>query len=353
MKSPRDPSRWRDRDADADLLEARAAVLADAASEVAPLAPPALSRIRQAVRARRSDRRGFELRGFSARARIAFGVGLFLFCATTVGGASVLWRKVVVPLWRAPAPVSAPSAPKARHRTARVGSRAPAGAPQPADDQTPVEPEALAAPEVAAPGVPAPPAALAPPAVDRDRPRPTPRPGPALVPAPPPRVTEARLLAEALTALRQQHDPRAALAALDRYAQAFPHGVLETEAFRTRVEAVIRLDDLKTALALLDGKRAGTDALGTDLLLTRAELRAAVDRFREALGDFDRVLDSAAAHAAGAEERALYGRAVCLGRLAENARARAELLAYQRRFPNGRFAAEVQRLLAGAPAASP
>jgi hypothetical protein len=164
------------------------------------------------------------------------------------------------------------------------------------------------------------------------------------------KATEARLVAEALSELRQGNDPRAALSTLDRYAREFPHGVLETEALRTRVEAVIRLDDRKTALALLEGKPALSDGLGADLLLTRAELRAAAGRFREALDDFTTVVDGVAGPlVAGGDERALYGRAVCLGRLSQDERARADLLAYQRRFPSGRFAVEVRRLLAAPP----
>ncbi len=163
------------------------------------------------------------------------------------------------------------------------------------------------------------------------------------------------MVAEALSQLRQQGDPRAALLTLDAHDRAFPHGVLETEALRTRLEAVIRLDDRKTALALLDAIPGLSDAPGSDLLLTRAELRAAAGRFREALADFTLILDGEkGSRTSAASERALYGRAVCLGRLAEDDRARADLLAYERQFPNGRFAAEVRRLLSEpAPAARP
>ena len=160
------------------------------------------------------------------------------------------------------------------------------------------------------------------------------------------------MVAEALSQLRQQGDPRAALVTLDAYGRAFPHGVLETEAVRTRLEAVIRLDDRKAALALLDAMPGLSDEPGTDLLLTRAELRAAAGRFREALADFSQVVEGEGG-APAASERALYGRAVCLGRLAEEDRARADLLAYERRFPSGRFATEVRRLLSEpAPAAA-
>ena len=68
--------------------------------------------------------------------------------------------------------------------------------------------------------------------------------------------------------------------------------------------------------------------------------RAAAGRFREAVSDFTQVLDGAGGSlATDGDERALYGRAVCLGRLAQDERARADLLAYQQRFPHGRFAA--------------
>lgn len=351
MKSSRapDPTRWRDRDADASALESRAATLADAAAPVPPLAPQALDRIRTQVLARRSERRFFGMGRLSVQARLAFAIVLVLVCVTTAGGASMLWRKLVRSPDRATSSPAVKTQPQAPHRVSRLSSRG--------DD-----PEAATSPEIndddAKPVLPNPPAVGARPSprspsavvVATHEPEPPAPPPPAEAPpsAPPAKITEAGLIAEALSDLRQQNDPRAALATLDRYAQAFPHGVLETEAQRTRVEAVIQLGDLKTALALLEGKAALSDPLGPDLLLTRAELRAAAGRFREALADFNTVVDSAAGpHVAGGDERALYGRAVCLGRLAQDERARIDLHAYQKRFPNGRFAAEVQRLLTG------
>jgi hypothetical protein len=142
------------------------------------------------------------------------------------------------------------------------------------------------------------------------------------------------------------HDPRAALSTIGQYDRLFAHGALESEAASIRVEAVIQLDDRRTALVLLDGMRAFPDPLGMDLLLVRAELRASHERWRDALLDFTQVLDSQGPSMANrASERALYGRAVCLGRLGQDARARVDLVAYQRRFPTGRFASEVIRLL--------
>jgi tetratricopeptide (TPR) repeat protein len=155
-------------------------------------------------------------------------------------------------------------------------------------------------------------------------------------------------LAEAISALRRQDDPRAALALLDRHARAFPQARLGSEATRTRVEALVRLGDFETTLTLLDGMSDEAASLGADLLLTRAELRARGRRFRDALSDFTAVLEGTLGPLpAAAEERALYGRAVCLARLGRIEAARADLNSYAQRFPNGRFATEVRRLLAG------
>jgi hypothetical protein len=80
-----------------------------------------------------------------------------------------------------------------------------------------------------------------------------------------------------------------------------------------------------------------------DLRLIRAELRAEAFRCRDALDDFDRVVHQAVAD--GALERGLYGRAICLGKLGQNDRAREDLVSYRARFPRGRFSTEVIRLL--------
>ena len=86
----------------------------------------------------------------------------------------------------------------------------------------------------------------------------------------------------------------------------------------------------------------------------RAELRASAGRYGDALADFDRLLPPQGAPRTTEVERALYDRAVCLGHLGAAGRARADLVEYQRRFPGGKHAAEVARLLENAlPAPAP
>src|SRR5206468_10593621 len=137
------------------------------------------------------------------------------------------------------------------------------------------------------------------------------------------------LLAQALSLLRQKTDPRAALAALDRYAQRFPHGVLEDEALRTRIEATMALPDPRAALALLDAKDTFRGAPGADLLIARAELRANAGRCADAVGDFARALGGTPAR--DVQERALFGEAVCLLRLGQDERAQRDLATYRQR----------------------
>jgi hypothetical protein len=344
-----DPARWRERDVEAHTIEARAAVLVDGARPVQPLAAPAVARIRADILEEGTNRRRF----FDVRrpmiVRLAAGLALVLICAATADGAGILWRRHLRKLQPSGRPAAPPgvAAPRQVHRTAASNDApVPAAVPTPAPDEVATDQASrhVAArartsvstePAIAAPS---PSTALEPPRLEVPNPQPV-------------RATEADMVASALSQLRQQGDPRAALATLDAYAQAFPHGVLETEARRTRVEAVLRLGDRNVALGLLDGMPGLSNEPGTDLLLTRAELRAAAGRFREALADFTDAVEGEGGVTA-ASERALYGRAVCFGRLADDARARADLLVYGQRFPSGRFAAEVRRLLS-APAPHP
>jgi hypothetical protein len=344
--------RWRERAADAHAIEARAALLADAASAVPPLSGPALTRIREEIEARGTRRGWLGGPALPLQARLALVLALLIAGGTTAVGARFFWRGHGTPERRV-APVPAEAAPvKIRHPAARVAARAPdVDAPPPMEAQPLPSASGTHGPrspkEDGDPPVPTRMRSAAPVAIEV-RPHALIEPPPAAVesPAPPAalKTTEAALIAEALTNLRQRSDPRAALATLDRYGRDFQHGVLEVEALRTRVEAVLQLGELTTALALLDAKAGGA---GDDLLLTRAELRASAGRFREALADFDQVMERAeGASISSSDERALYGRAVCLARLGQFERARADLVLYQKWFPHGRFAVDVQRLLA-------
>jgi hypothetical protein len=159
------------------------------------------------------------------------------------------------------------------------------------------------------------------------------------------------MLARALAQLRQQHDPRAALATLDRLAQTFPSGVLAPEALATRIEAALAMNDLATATKLVETAAPPPGRAGAALLVVRAELRARAGRCDAAARDFALVLDGtpAGASAGDLHERALYGRGVCLGHLGQAAGARRDLAAYLREHPNGRFSTEARRLLAETP----
>ncbi len=328
MKPANEMTRWRETSHDPSALGARAADLVDAARDVAPLAPDAVARIKVAVLQRRPSRSGHRL---PLAARLALLAVLVLASVATAKGTIALWRRhvaVVVPL----PPPARPAAPARPH--ARVSSPENPAPVAPAVVE-PVAPVAVEAAPPLAPAVRPRRTALATPA----RPR--------VVEAP---ATEAQLLSRALSRLRQDHDPPGALAALDQYARAFPHGILASEALSARLEAVIQMDDRRTALRLLDRHAIFAGRLGAQLLLTRAELRASAGRYGDALGDFDRLLTPGAGNAGAAveAERALYGRAVCLGHLGQDDRARIDLAAYQRRFPGGLHAAEVARLLKGA-----
>jgi hypothetical protein len=314
-----DPQRWREMPGDPGALGGRAADLVDAVRAAPPLSSEALARIKGEVLARRSSR---TRRGLPVSLRFALLTMVVLASVATAKGTMILWRRHV-------ASFPAPQAPL--HHSVSSARRPRPAAPQPL-------------PPLAAPTpVPAPQATVWRPrraALAPARPR-------AAEKAATPTATEAQLLARALSRLRQAHDPAGAVSLLDEYARAFPHGILETEALSARLEAVIQLDDRGTALRLLDGRSAFAGRLGAQQLLTRAELRASAGRYGDALGDFDRLLAPQGPAAPADLERALYGRAVCLGHLGRDDRARADLVTYQRRFPGGKYAAEVSRLLQG------
>ena len=162
--------------------------------------------------------------------------------------------------------------------------------------------------------------------------------------APAPR-SEPRLLADALASLRAQGDAKGALALLAEYRRRFPRGTLRSEARVAEVEALLSLDRRAEALRVLDGLVIERLPRGTEAGLLRAELRAEAGRCAEAIADFDRC--AAARNCSGElEERALFGRASCRGKLGQAAAARADLERYLLRFPHGRRSEAVRRALA-------
>jgi tetratricopeptide (TPR) repeat protein len=158
-----------------------------------------------------------------------------------------------------------------------------------------------------------------------------------------PSASEASLIARALTSLRRDHDGLWALDDLDEHDRQYPHGSLRREAALARAEALLALDRNGDALAVLDG--VGLEASATDrrAQLARGELRAQDGRRPQAIGDFDRVLDSGGDDDLAA--RALYGRAVCRLRGGDLGGARADLRAYLQRFPEGHNRVDVTNML--------
>jgi len=349
--------RWREGTLDPRALPARAADLADAARDVPAPSPMVLARIYAKVAeadAEAGGRRPAFLRRAPMGLRLATLMVLLLMSAATAKGAMVIWHRyvgpVVVPIVRPILERAAPGhAAPARSKVASAEGPRPRVEAAPVVEAMPHEPPVIAQPA-------AEPSAAEAPLPTRPR-RAASSPRRVAEPVAPPEAAdptnEAQLLADAIARLRQRRDPRGALALLDRYAETYPHGILASEARSARIEAMVKVGDRANALALLDQPATFAGRLGAEQLLTRAELRASVGRYADALGDFDRLLAASsplAASVPGSEvERALYGRAVTLGHLGHDRRARADLEAYQRRFPNGRNAAEVTRLLQGGP----
>ena len=159
-----------------------------------------------------------------------------------------------------------------------------------------------------------------------------------------PVVAESRLLADALTALRQRRDPELALRALDDYERRFPAGALAPEAAAARIDALLALGRRAQALARLETLPLERLPRGTELRVLRGELRAGRGALGAALDDFTAVL-SAPNVSAASLGRALYGRGSCRSRLGDVPGARADLTEYLRRFPSGPFAEPARRAL--------
>lgn len=152
---------------------------------------------------------------------------------------------------------------------------------------------------------------------------------------------DQQLIANALLKLRHEHDPVAALRALDEYDRRYPGGVLAIEAALARVDALLALGRTRDALTALDGVSFFSGVLRAEELQTlRGELRAENDRCVGAVADFDVIIARARPDL---RERALFGRAGCRARLGDDPGARADLDDYAARFPRGRFIDQVRR----------
>ena len=155
---------------------------------------------------------------------------------------------------------------------------------------------------------------------------------------------ESRLLTAALHLLRQQHDARSALSALDEHSRRFPSGTLAREATLARIDALLELDDRESALEILDRTRLTELPRARELAVVRGELRGASGRCGQAVTDLGSALDGSGD---ALEERALWGRASCRSRLGDSAGARADLGQIIGRFPQGNFATKARQALRG------
>jgi hypothetical protein len=160
---------------------------------------------------------------------------------------------------------------------------------------------------------------------------------------------EAKVMESAARQLYADHDPTAALATLEPYLYLHPEGSLRPEMVVAAVQANLLLERTPEALGLLEGM-AAEDFKGipraSELRLLRAELLARDHRCREAAPVFEQMLGATEVQQ---RERALYGRAVCRAQASDVDGSRADLRAYLRQYPSGRFSAEARRAVGESP----
>ncbi len=154
---------------------------------------------------------------------------------------------------------------------------------------------------------------------------------------------ESAIVAAALKALHQEHDPARALELLDDHRARFPSGELSAEATLARTEALLTLRDPKRALEVLDALEIDAMPRRDELLVLRGELRAHEQRCADAIGDFGRALGARLPREM--EERALFGRAVCRTEQGDRTGAREDLTHYLRKYAGGRFAERARAAL--------
>jgi hypothetical protein len=143
--------------------------------------------------------------------------------------------------------------------------------------------------------------------------------------------------------LRRDRNPVAALAALDNYLGRYPHGALEKEARLARVDALVLLGRNEQALNALETITFDPGLRSTELLVVRAELRAAKD-CRRAEEDFSVALGRGPD--AKLLERILHGRGACRTKLQDLVGADDDFQRYLERFPAGAHADWARRWVA-------
>lgn len=144
--------------------------------------------------------------------------------------------------------------------------------------------------------------------------------------------------------LRFLGQPAQALAAFEEHARRFPAGALSLESSLSAVEARLSLGQDEPALREMDSflGRHGQSERAADVRWLRASLLQSRGDCRRALPDL-RALSADGSRAADA----LFLLATCARSGGDLAEARARLLEYQRRFPEGAHRSEVDAALRG------
>jgi len=147
-------------------------------------------------------------------------------------------------------------------------------------------------------------------------------------PAPTSQSATAAILHDIVRALRVEHSPRHALGLLDQHASELAGDAFSEESLLLRVEAMLALGQRDAVLRLLDHTALTDLGVSNSLLITRGELRAAVHRCAEGIGDFELMLTGSRKP----PKQALLGHARCKQQLGDLAGAQADFERYRRAF---------------------
>jgi TolA-binding protein len=161
--------------------------------------------------------------------------------------------------------------------------------------------------------------------------------------APSPDGAEVELFSQAVRAWKQQADAQAAIDLIREYQRRFPRGHFAGETIVIAVDALTSLGRPSEALRLLQQSALASVPRSLELHLMRGELSAQAGQCRQALADFEKVLEREQSSELAA--RALFGRASCRTRLSDESGAEADLRLYLERHPDGPQAAAARRAL--------